>query len=120
DELEQEKAKKQKGDNDQEEAEIKSHIEIVKDDEVAIDAIPLTTKPPMIVDYKIDKDGRMGYFKLIRGDGSLKRPADDYERVLWGDLKVIFEPDINAAFLSFKPQEKKVKEKKRKIKERKF
>ncbi|GJX38264.1 hypothetical protein Tco_0251567 [Tanacetum coccineum] len=38
DELEQEKAKKQKGDNDQEEAEMKRHIEIVKDDEVAIDA----------------------------------------------------------------------------------
>ncbi|GJU96009.1 hypothetical protein Tco_1320765 [Tanacetum coccineum] len=35
-------------DDDQEEAEIKSHIEIVKDDEVAIDAIPLATKPPMI------------------------------------------------------------------------
>ncbi|GJW07518.1 putative ribonuclease H-like domain-containing protein [Tanacetum coccineum] len=48
-------------------------FEIVKDDEVAIDAIPLATKPPVIVDYKIDKDGRMGYFKLIRADGSSKR-----------------------------------------------
>ncbi|GJZ48441.1 hypothetical protein Tco_0602273 [Tanacetum coccineum] len=57
----------------QEEADIKRHIEIVKDDEVAIDAIPLATKPPVIVDYKIDKDGRMGYFKLIRADGSSKR-----------------------------------------------
>ncbi|GJY23795.1 hypothetical protein Tco_0397453 [Tanacetum coccineum] len=67
----------------------------------------------------------MGYFKLIRADGSSKRyssmikmlqgidredletlwklvkakhentrPEDDYERVLWGDLKVMFEPDI--------------------------
>ncbi|GKA56133.1 hypothetical protein Tco_0755205 [Tanacetum coccineum] len=72
-ELEQEKAKKQKGDDDQEEAEMKRHIEIVKDDEVAIDAIPLATKHPVIVDYKIDKDGRMGYFKLIRADGSSKR-----------------------------------------------
>ncbi|GKG28706.1 hypothetical protein Tco_0416071, partial [Tanacetum coccineum] len=51
----------------------KRHIEIVKDDEVAIDAIPLATKPPVIVEYKIDKDGRIGYFKLIRADGSLKR-----------------------------------------------
>ncbi|GKD75283.1 hypothetical protein Tco_1333565, partial [Tanacetum coccineum] len=49
------------------------NIEIVKDDEVAIDAIPLATKPPMIVEYKIDKDGRMGYFKLIRANRSLKR-----------------------------------------------
>ncbi|GKA61735.1 hypothetical protein Tco_0761254, partial [Tanacetum coccineum] len=56
----------------EEEAEMKRHIEIVKDDVVAIDAIPLATKPPVIVDYKIDKDGRMGYFKLIKADGSSK------------------------------------------------
>ncbi|GKB05388.1 hypothetical protein Tco_0833583 [Tanacetum coccineum] len=53
-------------------AEMKRHIEIVKDDEVVIDAIPLATKPPMIVEYKIDKDGRTGYFKLIRAYGSSK------------------------------------------------
>ncbi|GJW32345.1 hypothetical protein Tco_0052377 [Tanacetum coccineum] len=101
DELESNMSKKQKIDkhvevekDDQEEAEMKRHIEIVKDDEVAIDAIPLATKPPVIVEYQIDKDGRMGYFKLIRADGSSKRPEEDYERVLWGDLKVMFEPDI--------------------------
>ncbi|GKB39476.1 hypothetical protein Tco_0884418 [Tanacetum coccineum] len=134
DELESDKSKKQKIDehvevekDDQEEAEMKRHIEIVKDDEVAIDAIPLATKPPVIVEYQIDKDGRMGYFKLIRADGSSKRyssmikmlqgidredletlwklvkakhentrPEEDYERVLWGDLKVMFEPDIKS------------------------
>ncbi|GJY98446.1 hypothetical protein Tco_0515356 [Tanacetum coccineum] len=37
--------------DDQEEAEMKKHIEIVKDDEVAIDVIPLATKPPVIVEY---------------------------------------------------------------------
>ncbi|GJT64479.1 hypothetical protein Tco_1015959, partial [Tanacetum coccineum] len=65
-ELESDKSKKQKIDehvkaqkDDQEEAKMKRHIEIVKDDEVAINAIPLATKPPMIVEYKIDKDGRM-------------------------------------------------------------
>ncbi|GKE56662.1 hypothetical protein Tco_1495847, partial [Tanacetum coccineum] len=65
DELESDKSKKQKidehvdtkKDDDQEEAEMKKHIEIVKDDEVAIDAIPLATKPPMIVKYKIVKKG---------------------------------------------------------------
>ncbi|GJY48703.1 hypothetical protein Tco_0438659 [Tanacetum coccineum] len=60
-------------DDDQEEAKIKRHIEIVKDDEVAIDAIPLATKPPMIVEYKIVKEGKFGYFQLIRADGSSKR-----------------------------------------------
>ncbi|GKG64017.1 hypothetical protein Tco_0649267, partial [Tanacetum coccineum] len=31
------------------EAELKKHLVIVKDDEIAIDVIPLATKPPMIV-----------------------------------------------------------------------
>ncbi|GJR44512.1 hypothetical protein Tco_1312615 [Tanacetum coccineum] len=62
-----------KKDDDQEEAEMKKHIEIVKDYEVAIDAIPLATKPPMIVEYKIVKEGKFGYFQLIRADGSSKR-----------------------------------------------
>ncbi|GKD32443.1 hypothetical protein Tco_1247952, partial [Tanacetum coccineum] len=49
-ELEQEKAKKQKIDDDQEEAEMRKLIKIVPDEkEVAIDAIPLATKPPSIV-----------------------------------------------------------------------
>ncbi|GKF88445.1 hypothetical protein Tco_0259322, partial [Tanacetum coccineum] len=68
DEFKSNKSKKQKidehveaeKDDDQEEAKMKKHIEIVKDDEVAIDAIPLATKPPMIVEYKIDKDERYG------------------------------------------------------------
>ncbi|GJS64731.1 hypothetical protein Tco_0679295 [Tanacetum coccineum] len=60
-------------DNDQEEAEIKKHMEIVPDDEVTIDSIPLATKPPIIVDWKIIKERKMGYFQIIRADGSLKR-----------------------------------------------
>ncbi|GKD68485.1 hypothetical protein Tco_1322575 [Tanacetum coccineum] len=77
-ELESDNSKKQmidehveaKGDNDQEEAEMKKHMEIVQDDEVAIDAIPLATKPPVIVEWKIIKEGKMGYFQLIRADAS--------------------------------------------------
>ncbi|GJU36616.1 hypothetical protein Tco_1184970 [Tanacetum coccineum] len=51
DELEQEKVKKQKIDDDQEEAKMKKLIEIVPgEEEVAIDAILLATKPPSIID----------------------------------------------------------------------
>ncbi|GJW98562.1 putative ribonuclease H-like domain-containing protein [Tanacetum coccineum] len=78
-------------------AEMKKHMEIVQDDEeIAIDAIPLATKPPMIVEYKIVKEGQKGFYHLIRADGSLNRPEDDYERVFLGDLKVMFEPDIKS------------------------
>ncbi|GJT38241.1 hypothetical protein Tco_0938106 [Tanacetum coccineum] len=64
DELEFDNSKKQKidehveaeKDDNQEEADMKKHIEIVKDDDVTIDAIPLATKPPVIVEYKIVKE----------------------------------------------------------------
>ncbi|GJZ41645.1 hypothetical protein Tco_0588531 [Tanacetum coccineum] len=65
DELEQEGTKKQKVDDvqetakvddDQEAAKIKELMKIIpNEDEVASDAIPLATKPPTIVDWKIHK-----------------------------------------------------------------
>ncbi|GJX01692.1 hypothetical protein Tco_0185605 [Tanacetum coccineum] len=42
------------------EAELKKHLVIKKDDDIAIDAIPLATKLPMIIDYKLFKEGIMG------------------------------------------------------------
>ncbi|GJX31199.1 hypothetical protein Tco_0241054 [Tanacetum coccineum] len=126
DELEQEKAKKQKIDDDQEEAKLKELMEVISDEEgVAIDAIPLSTKPPSIVDYKIIKEGKISIYQIIRADGSSKRysavihmlknfdredletlwkivkarhgytrPEEGYERVLWGDLKTMFEHHV--------------------------
>ncbi|GKC54062.1 hypothetical protein Tco_1076807, partial [Tanacetum coccineum] len=41
------------------EAKLKKYLVIVKDDEIAIDAIPLATKPPVIVKYKLLKEGIM-------------------------------------------------------------
>ncbi|GJV40553.1 hypothetical protein Tco_1418993 [Tanacetum coccineum] len=109
------------------EAELKKHLVIVKDDDIAIDAIPLATKPPVIVEYKLLKEGIMVHYQLIRANGSSKRytsmirmlqgidredlqtlwklvkikhgdtrPEDEHERVLWGDLKVMFEPNIKS------------------------
>ncbi|GJT72890.1 hypothetical protein Tco_1032176 [Tanacetum coccineum] len=109
------------------EAEMKKLMEIVPDDEVAINAIPLATNSPIIIDWKIIKEEKMGYFQIIIADGSLKRyssmirmlqnidredletlwklvkakhenirPEEVYERALWGDLKVMFETDIES------------------------
>ncbi|GJT33291.1 hypothetical protein Tco_0923710, partial [Tanacetum coccineum] len=59
--------------DDQEAAKIKELIEIVPDkEEVAIDVIPLATKPPSIVDWKIHKKGKKTYYQIIRVDGSSK------------------------------------------------
>ncbi|GJT47835.1 hypothetical protein Tco_0973992 [Tanacetum coccineum] len=46
---------------------------VVKDERNSIDAIPLAIKPPMIVEYKIVKEGQKGFYHLIRADGSSKR-----------------------------------------------
>ncbi|GKC56725.1 hypothetical protein Tco_1084323, partial [Tanacetum coccineum] len=47
-ELEQEVAKKQKMKDDKEKEDLKQCFEIVQDDEVAIDVIPLATKPAIV------------------------------------------------------------------------
>ncbi|GJT00680.1 hypothetical protein Tco_0821849 [Tanacetum coccineum] len=54
-------------------AELKKHLVIKKDDDIAIDVIPLATKPLVIVDYKLLKEGIMVHYQLIRADGSSKR-----------------------------------------------
>nr|GEV17027.1 hypothetical protein [Tanacetum cinerariifolium] len=79
-ELEQESANKQKL-VEQEQAkvadddiiELKRCLEIVPeddDDDVPIKATPLSSKSPTIVDYKIYKEGKKSYFKIIRADGN--------------------------------------------------
>ncbi|GJV42299.1 hypothetical protein Tco_1420739 [Tanacetum coccineum] len=78
DKLESDKSKKQKTDENEEveidnEAEMKKHMVTVKDDDIAIDAIPLATKPHVIVEYKLIREGIMGHYQLIRADGSFKR-----------------------------------------------
>ncbi|GKC80954.1 hypothetical protein Tco_1136671 [Tanacetum coccineum] len=55
------------------EAELKKHLVIVKYDDIAIDAIPLATKPLVIVEYKLLKEGIMVHYQLIRAVGSFKR-----------------------------------------------
>ncbi|GJT24620.1 hypothetical protein Tco_0894557 [Tanacetum coccineum] len=46
---------------------------LVKDDDIANDAIPLATKPHVIVEYKLLKQGILVHYQLIRADGSSKR-----------------------------------------------
>ncbi|GJY76437.1 hypothetical protein Tco_0481553 [Tanacetum coccineum] len=69
-ELEQESTKKQKVDEDKDTTELQSLMEVIPDEEeVAIDAIPLATKPPTIVDWKIHKEGKKSYYQIVRADG---------------------------------------------------
>ncbi|GJT56757.1 hypothetical protein Tco_0991811 [Tanacetum coccineum] len=121
-EVQESKEKKEEVD-EADEAELKKLL-VIKDEDIAIDAIPLATKLLVIVDYKLHKEGMLVHYQLIRAHGSSKRyslmirmlqgidredfealwrivkakygdtrPDNEFERVLWGDLKVMFEPD---------------------------
>nr|GEX54416.1 putative ribonuclease H-like domain-containing protein [Tanacetum cinerariifolium] len=64
DELKQERSKKQKMEDDKESTVLKQCLEIISndEDEVTIDATPLSSKSLTIVDYKIYKEGKKNYF----------------------------------------------------------
>nr|GEU83395.1 hypothetical protein [Tanacetum cinerariifolium] len=70
--LEQEDAKRQRIKEENEYVELKICLEIIPDDEddVTIEATPLSSKSSTIVDYKIYKEGRKSFFKIIRADGN--------------------------------------------------
>ncbi|GJX54131.1 hypothetical protein Tco_0282500 [Tanacetum coccineum] len=73
DELEQERAKKQKVDDDKEINDLKQLVNIIPEEEnIETDVIPLATKPPSIIDWKIHKERKKSYYQIIRADGSLK------------------------------------------------
>ncbi|GJZ36736.1 hypothetical protein Tco_0582927 [Tanacetum coccineum] len=74
DELKQDSIKKQKMDDDKEAAELKSLMRIVPDEEeVAIDAIPLATKPPSNV---LDREDLETLWKLVKAKHETTRPEE--------------------------------------------
>ncbi|GJY14796.1 hypothetical protein Tco_0385218 [Tanacetum coccineum] len=106
-ELEQESTKKQKVDEDKDTAELQSLMKVIPDEEeVAIDVVPLATKPLTIVDWKIHKEGKKAiikYFdredledlyKLVKARYGSTRLVEDLDLVLWNDLKNMFEPHV--------------------------
>nr|GEW58484.1 hypothetical protein [Tanacetum cinerariifolium] len=103
DKQEQEDAKRQRIEKENESAELKRCLEIIPDDndDVTIEATPLSSKFPTIVDYKIYKEGRKSFFKIIKADGNSQNyltfrkmfknfNIEDLE-VLWSIVKARFQ-----------------------------
>ncbi|GJY20067.1 putative ribonuclease H-like domain-containing protein [Tanacetum coccineum] len=119
--LDEESVKRQKLEDDAEKAELKLCLEIVSNDDKAVNFKPLATKSP-IVDWKTQILGEEIYYQIKRADGSYKmykifsemlndfdrqdlidlyrlvtkrfkttRPEGS-DRLLWGDLMTIFKP----------------------------
>ncbi|GKB88080.1 hypothetical protein Tco_0960352, partial [Tanacetum coccineum] len=69
-ELEQESTEKQKVVDNKDPTKLQSLMKVIPDEEdVAIDVVPLATKPPTIVDWKIHKEGKKSYYQIVRADG---------------------------------------------------
>ncbi|GJW31393.1 hypothetical protein Tco_0051425 [Tanacetum coccineum] len=84
-----------KVDEDKETVELQSLIEVIHDEEeVAVDAIPLATKPPSIMLKSFDREDLETLWKLVKANHGSTRPEEGYERVLWGDLKTMFEHHV--------------------------
>ncbi|GKB06119.1 hypothetical protein Tco_0834352 [Tanacetum coccineum] len=82
DKLESDKSKKQKTDENEEvevdnEDELKKHTVTIKDDDIAIDAIPLATKPPVI---GIDREDLQTLWKLVKTKHGDTRPEENNVR----------------------------------------
>nr|GEU83461.1 hypothetical protein [Tanacetum cinerariifolium] len=101
--LEQEDAKRQRFEEENESTDLKRCLEIIHeyDDDVTIEATPLSFKSPTIVDYKIYKEGKKSYFKIIRAEGNSQNyltfgkmfknfTREDLE-VLWSIIKARFK-----------------------------
>ncbi|GJV22763.1 hypothetical protein Tco_1375458 [Tanacetum coccineum] len=61
----------EKLEDDNEEDEIKQCCELAKEEEIAINAIPLATKVS-VVGFQIHTRGNPGYYEIFRADGSSK------------------------------------------------
>ncbi|GJS20312.1 hypothetical protein Tco_0448944 [Tanacetum coccineum] len=85
-----------------EESSKKAEAEIAyESNDVTIDATPLSTKSPTMVDYKIYKEGKKSYFQIIRADGNsqmyltFRKMLKNFNRedleVLWSIVKARFK-----------------------------
>nr|GEV82672.1 retrovirus-related Pol polyprotein from transposon TNT 1-94 [Tanacetum cinerariifolium] len=80
--------------------ELRKYIEIVliDRDEVLIEATPLSSRSPTIINYKIHKEGKKNYFKIIRDDVKdrfkKEKPVDNMDNILFRTLKTMFEHHV--------------------------
>ncbi|GJX90869.1 hypothetical protein Tco_0344195 [Tanacetum coccineum] len=114
----QESSKKQKMEEDKEsdeveevseddEGELLKHLVIKKDKDIAIDAIPLATKLPVIIDYKLHKEDREDLevlWRIVKAKHNDTRPEDKFERVVVTIWKLIDSSGVH--FVSRKVNER--------------
>ncbi|GKC24288.1 hypothetical protein Tco_1026438 [Tanacetum coccineum] len=87
--------KKQKVEDDKETTELKQLMKIIPDeDDVAIDAIPLAVNQML---NSFDREDLEDLYKLVKAKFESTKLVEDLDLLLWGDLKIMFEPHVEDA-----------------------
>ncbi|GJY69331.1 hypothetical protein Tco_0472313 [Tanacetum coccineum] len=87
--------KKQKVDEDKETTELQSLIKVIPDEEeVAIDVVPLATKVFSQMLKSFSREDLEDLYKLVKAKYGSTRPVEDLDLILYGDLKIMFEPHV--------------------------
>nr|GEW24344.1 hypothetical protein [Tanacetum cinerariifolium] len=93
--------------------ELKKCMEIVLDDgdKVLIEATLISSRTLTIIDYKIHKEGKKNYFKIIRADDKFKKekPVDDMDNLMFRTLKTMFEHHVEDTIWTYQQGLVKVK-----------
>ncbi|GJY11279.1 hypothetical protein Tco_0379464 [Tanacetum coccineum] len=96
--LDDESVKRQKVENDAEKAELKACLEIVPGDDSAVNIESLATKYPIIFSAMLDdfnKQDVLDLYRLTKERFETICP-EGYDRLLWGDLITLFEPNLSS------------------------
>nr|GEV52926.1 ribonuclease H-like domain-containing protein [Tanacetum cinerariifolium] len=95
--------------------ELKKCMEIVPDDgdEVLIEATPISSRSLTIIDYKIHKEEKKNYLKIIRADVKdrfkKEKPVDDMDNLLVRTLKTMFKHHVEDTIWTYQQGLSKVK-----------
>ncbi|GJR70068.1 putative ribonuclease H-like domain-containing protein [Tanacetum coccineum] len=86
------KKEKETADYEEEKDELRIWSSVVPDVEEFIDPKILHTKFP-IVDWESSSLGKLSGYKIIRADGNTNNTPEGYNLMLWGDLKILVDPE---------------------------
>ncbi|GJX00994.1 hypothetical protein Tco_0184907, partial [Tanacetum coccineum] len=87
-----------KVEDDQEKARMKELMNIIPDEEEVIRADGSSKRYSAFIHMlmNFDREDLETLWKLVKAKHGSTRPEDGYERVLWGDLMTMFEPDVES------------------------
>ncbi|GJU59895.1 putative ribonuclease H-like domain-containing protein [Tanacetum coccineum] len=78
------------------EAYMEERVDEPSSEEFPMSSIPQGPAPAKIVKWQIIKTGKRSAYQIIREDNTdvygNSKPEEEFERVLWGDLKTMFDP----------------------------